>query len=1088
MTLSSVQRLFGRETELSRLLEALEQAHSGGGRLVLLVGEAGIGKTRLADALCERARASASVHWGRCWEAGGAPAYWPWVQILRGVIGELDARSSKAAIRASAADLIALVPELRKELPDCPEPAPEDSAEARFRVFDSVATFLRKAAVDRTLVLVLDDLHVADVPSLLLLRFVARSLQGSRILMLGAYRDAEARLAPAASAVIAEIEREGERLTPRRLARLEIRELVRDVCNVDPEERVLDALTAFTDGNPLFVGEAVRLTWADGVPGTPASAAMMRLSQGVESTIRGRLALLGPAARRVLELGAVIGREFELDLLRAASGENSETLLEHLAEAVRVGISSELDVVPTRYRFSHFLVREALYRDLNPADRCRLHAAVAGGLERLHGDAPEDHAVELAHHFLLAAEAGDPNKTVQYSARAGERALRIFAYEEAANWLQRALAISADAPPANPRDKIELLLLLAESRMRAGQRSEAAKACRDAAALARETGAPDLLARAALTLGSEIVAQVVDPALVELLEDALERLDAAAHGALRLRVMARLAAALQPASDQEVPTALARNAIAQARSSADRATLAQVLHSARAAYMPLDSLEERASIDAESLALAYETNQRGLALQARQRLVYSTLEQGDLAAALRHVEAYEHLAEELRSPSHRFAAKLGRHNLAAMIGQFEQSQQQLGEAAALSAATGDPNAGFMLALGELHLCRAACRGHRIPELIERLVAASSSFSHPLMPRYCEAIARARAGTVDALQRAFDAIPPEALPVRLGGQGLLAEVCFKLGDRARAAIFYERLLPWASRYQGYLSCEGSFSRPLALLAMTLERWDDARRHFEDALVFNDAIGARPWWAQAAAAYADLLSSRGTVADERRAAELRSRARAIAIELGMTDLVTGLGAETGARPPEASAPAFDRSQALRLEGDYWSVTFEGRTFRLKDSRGLRMLSQLVQNPGREFHVLDLSSAGEHEEQRALAGDAGAMLDTAAKATYAKRARELREDIEEAERWHDDARAARSRAELEWLTEELARGVGLGGRDRKAASAVERARVNVQRRLSDAIRRIAENSPALGGHLTRTIKTGAYCSYRCDDQADS
>jgi hypothetical protein len=1083
MTLATVQRLLGREVELSRLLDALERARSGGGRLALLVGEPGIGKTRLADALSERARAGASVHWGRCWEAGGAPAYWPWIQLLRGVIGEL-APSTREALLAAGSDLIALVPELRSHFADQSALPQEASAEARFRLFDSVMTFLRRVAAERVLVLVLDDLHVADVPSLLLLRFVARNLAGSRILLIGAYRDVEARLAPEASAVIAEIEREGERLTPRRLGRPEIRALVQDVCKVEPEERLVDVLTSVTDGNPLFVSEAVRLAWADGALRAPVSAAMTRLSQGVESTIRERLALLGPAARRVLEMGAVIGREFELEWVRAATGEQSETLLESLAEAVRAGIVSELDSASPRHRFSHFLVREALYRDLVPAERRRLHACAASGLERMYRAQAEDHVVELAHHFLLAGDAGDPGKAMTHAGRAGERALHIFAYEEAANWLERGLAVSAEEPASDPRHRLELLLLLAEARMRAGERSEAGRACREAAALAREIGAPELLGRAALTLGSEIVAQIVDPTLVELLREALDRLDAKKHGSLRLRVMARLAAALQPASDQEVPTALARQAIAEARAGADRTTLARVLHSARAAYMPLDSLEERAALDAESLALAYETNERALALQAWQRLVYSTLEQGDLEGALGHVDAYERLAEEQRSPSHRFAAKLARHNLAAMTGHFDESRRWLDEAAALGAAprASDPNAGFLLTLGELHLHRAACQKDRIAEVLDRLVAAGAIFGHPLMPRYCEAIARARTGSVEALKRVFDSIPPEDLPVRLGGQGLLAEVCFRLGDQPRAAMFYQRLLPWAARYQGYLSCEGSFSRPLALLAMTLERWDDARRHFEDALVLDEAIGARPWWAQGAAAYADLLSTRGTVADEKRAAELRGRARAIAIELGMTDLKARLDSESSARPAEPLAPAWDISQLLRQEGDYWSVTFEGCTFRLKDSRGLRMLSQLLRNPGREFHVLDLSSVREGEGEPRAAGDAGEVVDRTARADYAKRIQELREDQEEAERWHDEARAARTRAELEWLTEELARGVGLGGRDRKAASAVERARVNVQRRVSDAIRRIADNCPVLGELLSRTVKTGVYCAYRC------
>jgi non-specific serine/threonine protein kinase len=205
--------------------------------------------------------------------------------------------------------------------------------------------------------------------------------------------------------------------------------------------------------------------------------------------------------------------------------------------------------------------------------------------------------------------------------------------------------------------------------------------------------------------------------------------------------------------------------------------------------------------------------------------------------------------------------------------------------------------------------------------------------------------------------------------------------------------------------------------------------------------------------------------------------------IAQRLGMTDLELPAQrpASVGFAASPVAAQAPDLSNALQLEGDYWAVSFEAQTFRIKDSRGLRLLWELIQNPGREFHVLELAHASGAAVELRAGGDAGPTIDPTAKAAYRERIRQLREESEEAERWHDEARLARCRRELEALTEELARGVGLGGRDRIAASAVERARVNIQRRVSDAIRRIASHSPALGAHLTRSIKTGIFCCYR-------
>jgi predicted ATPase len=248
----------GRDAELGALERALADVSGGRGRLFLLVGEPGIGKTRLADELAARAPKQLRVLWGRCWEAGGAPAYWPWIEVLRPLLAEMDPRALLAELGPAATSLAALIPELGERLPELGKQV-DDSDHARFRLFDALARFLRLVAARTPLLLVLDDLHVADRPSLLLLDFVARTLRGTRAMIVGTYRDADARLRPEVDDLLAQIAREGERLELRRLRESEIAELIEGATETAADPRTVAAVVRATEGTPLYVSEVVRL-------------------------------------------------------------------------------------------------------------------------------------------------------------------------------------------------------------------------------------------------------------------------------------------------------------------------------------------------------------------------------------------------------------------------------------------------------------------------------------------------------------------------------------------------------------------------------------------------------------------------------------------------------------------------------------------------------------------------------------------------------------------------------------------------------------------------------------------------------------
>jgi tetratricopeptide (TPR) repeat protein len=453
----------GREPELAELASGLEDALAGRGRLFLLVGEPGIGKSRLAEELARRARASgARVLVGRCWEAGGAPAYWPWVQSLRAYIREADPDHLRSQLGAGAADIAQIMPVLREHLPDLPESLPLESEGARFRLFDAVAEFLRNASRRRPIVLVIDDLHAADAPSLLLLQFIARELGSAHILLIGAYRSVDPIPGQPFTAMLAELAREAvtSRLSLGGLSERDVAEYVELTAAEIASPELVGALHKGTEGNPLFVAETVRLLAAEGT--LNESVPRLAIPQSLKEAIARRLRHLSVECRRVLSLASVLGREFDLDGLASVSGLERGTLLDLLDEAIAQQLVADVPGTRGRLRFAHALFRDGLYEELPPNRRRQLHGAVGEALEKLSSGAPEPHLATLAHHFYQAVPSTDPSKAVGYARRAGDHAVRLLAPEEAVRLYEMALSVADD------RERPRLLLRVARSMWMAG--------------------------------------------------------------------------------------------------------------------------------------------------------------------------------------------------------------------------------------------------------------------------------------------------------------------------------------------------------------------------------------------------------------------------------------------------------------------------------------------------------------------------------------------------------------------------------------------------------------------------------------------
>jgi predicted ATPase len=522
-----------------------------------VTGEPGIGKTRLleetASAAAERGFA---VAWGRAWELGSAPTYWPWIEVLRDLLARPDGRD------AAGVALLPLLPELESRATRTTSAQPDHALIDVFALCDAVSAYLLAASQRTPLLIILDVLHAADPSSLQLAEFVARGLRSARLCVLGSHRDVEARRSPEVERGLARLARAGERFLLPRLAADEVALLVEaETGREDPAatRMIHDA----TEGNPLFVRELLRLIAARGAAsggGVPA---------GVRAVIRERLALLSAASVALLQAAAVVGREFSLRLAAEVAGVTPAALGDAVAEARGADLVAETQ--PGRYRFSHALVAETLAEEVHDPQRARLHARAAQALEAWRrDDAAAVSLDEIAYHWYRAGPA-EAERAATAASQAADAAAARLAFADAAAGYERALAALELVTPA-PSDvavrRVELRIGQTEAYARAGERARAETACEAAAELAAALGDGTLLARAALALGAEGIVGYVDSVLIRWLERALLKLEPG-DNAWRARAMARLASARQPEPVPLGPIELAREAIAMARRNVD---------------------------------------------------------------------------------------------------------------------------------------------------------------------------------------------------------------------------------------------------------------------------------------------------------------------------------------------------------------------------------------------------------------------------------------------------------------------------------------------------------------------------------------
>jgi hypothetical protein len=1125
----------GRAQELAKLRASLTAAQSGRGGVCLLFGEPGIGKTRLAAEVASlAAQEGAMVLWGRCWESGGAPAYWPWVQLLRRFAGEPAETEIGRVLQVWRNDLAPLLDRVSVPSGSGLASPSHDLDQTEFRLFDSTTQFLKAVAALHPIVILLDDLHGADRPSLLLLKFAARALQDARIFIVGTSREAEVRRVPALAALFDSIARDSVSIPLGGLSAADLGELIDGRAGAaEVSSSVADQILEVTGGNPFFIGEMLEL-----LARQPELAGALRrdglqvtVPDGVRAAIRRRLEPLDGDLRFVLLLASILGRVFDRGVLgrvasatlandriadalgRSASTPNLD-LAALLRDAVTAGILVEDAETPTEFRFTHALIGEALRFELAPALRASVHAIAGEVLEALLPDRSEANFAELAHHFYQAAAVCGGAKAAEYSLQAGDQAFHLLAFEDAAAHYERAL----DAIKMNARDEArscETLLRLGEAQRHSMAAGESGGTFAKAAHLARKVGDPTMLARAALGFCHTEETGSVSRERIAMLTEALEALGPD-DSTWRARVLARLAMALYFADATE-RLALSAEAVAVARRIGDAGTLLTTLMARHLALWGPDLIEERLRIATEVTELAESVGKGGRASEGRLWKTVDLLESGDSAGFREAWVAFSQHEATARVPMYRWHDLLLRAMRALSQGKLAEAEELTEQARALGRRARIVRTETFYAV-QLYYLRH--RQGRHAELASAQQAMAEHFV--AVPVWRCGLARILADSgrrveaeaiVDGLAADDFAVVPRD-GIWLAAMAELTEACVRLGDRARSAVLYDHLAPFSGRnviIADGIAYLGPVSALLAKLATVLERWDLAAGHFEDALASAAGLGATLHVADCQTAYAEMLAGRRLAGDRARAAQLLQAASALYNQLGMEQVSSGLasspamawgvGAE-GAGTGAAAGPTGAAHATFRRDGHFWTVEFEGRAVRLKDSRGLFYLNLLLQHPDRPISCLELVAAaqggidpasvtgsrdrgGQDLEGMGTEGAGGLLLDEQAKRAYRERLGELQRELEEADSCHDPGRADRARAEIDAVTRELSASVGLGGRSRGLTNGIERARVAVTKAIVLGYRTLAEEHPALRAYFGRTIRTGQVCSFQPDPQ---
>jgi len=868
--------VIGRDAESVVLADAFKRVAAGEGRsIVLISGEAGIGKTTLATQTARTAfEAGTIVMLGHCDEDLGAP-YGPFVEALSHYVKYASEEALRTHVQAHGAELAKMIPALQQRLGELPAPQSADPDTERYLLYNAVVGLLGQVSEERPLVLVLDDLQWADKPSLQLLRHVAANTTSLRLLILGTYRHSELSSLHPLTEALAALRRESgvSRIGLSGLDDTGVLAFMEATAGHDLGNdgvELAHALYRETDGNPFFVGEVLRHLAETGAiyqndTGRWVAAAdleAMAMPDSVRLVIGSRVARLGEAVSRVLPLAAVIGREFDLDLLARVTGRSEDELLDLLDAAIAAALVREVPNAPGRYCFAHALIQHTLSQDLGATRLARAHRQVAEAIEATVGDHPGPRVGELAYHWFSATQPVNTPKAISYARQAGEAALAALAPDDAVRYFSQALQLVELAPGADPLLGCDLRVGLGEAQRQAGV-SAFRETFLDAARLARELGATDRLVRAALanTRGWFSASGVIDVDKVAVLDAALSALDDSPERALALATLCN-ELSFGPLERRRV---LADDAKAMARRSSDLATLTRVLCLLDNPLQIPSALRERMADATEAVASAEMLGDPEALYHAMSNRQVNAMQAGDFDLAGRCLESLQMLSSSLRQPTLMWMTAFKEAGGAIMTGDPERAEHLATAAFEMGTETGQPDAFAIYGSQLMYIRHQQGRLGELVSLIDQAVT-----ENPGLPAFRPVLAAAHleagndATALDLLNAGasdgFASLPLDF--IWMMGVTSYALVAVELRATKPALKLYELLAPYHEQVP-FIGTLGFFPAALALggLASVLGRYDVAEAHFAEAVELTTRGAMKFFGARTSLDWGRMLAARG-----------------------------------------------------------------------------------------------------------------------------------------------------------------------------------------------------------------------------------
>jgi class 3 adenylate cyclase/DNA-binding SARP family transcriptional activator len=897
------EEIAGRSIELDCLERAWARARDGVRQVALIAGEPGIGKTRLAAELSNRVSAQGGlVFYGRCDEETIVP-YQPFVEALRPCVAAYSLSALHERLHGLEQDLSRVFPELLGRLPDVSDPIPSDPESERYRLFEAITGLVTGVTATQSAVLVLDDLHWADKPTLLLLRHIVRSVQDAALLIVVCYREMElARDHPLAD-LVADFRREPfvAWIGLDGLSEAESRTLLEGQAGVEIASSLSAVLHDETGGNPLFLEELLRhLIETDRVPLGEADGAhsidfaALDLPAGVRDVVARRVRRLPEPVNDVLGLAAVIGVEFDAALIGQAAQRPTGDVLESLDQATDARLVRERPGRMGQYAFSHALIRQTVYQELRTARRARLHARVGSAMEE--ADGSELPVAALAHHFTQAVPLGTALKAIEYTTKAGHEAVADLAFEDAVAHFERALDLLEQHVPGDRAQRVELLTDLADALVEVDEGAGVEAALR-AVETARETGSPEQFGRAVAVFSERkhVGSQYLKADFATLYDETRAVLGDSDPG-LRARLLAL--EAFDYATDVlqgRSARALAEEALDLARSAGDPEALALALFSLASSLEGTPEVAERAAIGEELVNLGQSAGGRTATAKAfgLRILAGARLEMGDADALTSTIAELARIGEELHwLPAHAYAA-LWRATQAVIEGRFDDVHKFGNEMRQYTRAYRAVAAMHIVQL--FYLAREQGNLDKFIPAVERFAEEREDNFYV---RAMLALAQLDAGEDNAALLNLDGLAAHDFGRDQRGSawaavlGFTAEIAASGGTRTQSSVLYDLLTPFRGRLLVAslgLGCLGAADRYLGMLSTVLERWDEAESHFEQALALEERVRGRALLPRTRYWKARFLFARGRPDDDEAARVLLRTVIDETSRLGMRGLL-------------------------------------------------------------------------------------------------------------------------------------------------------------------------------------------------------